>query len=501
MTVSKVIRLASILLLVAVVSSAVAAPFAASGVSDTKNADLFVEPEPYISEPVDSSTQNGTRIYESFGPRYEITPNNFQSDNVVRSGVRGDTGSLTYDRATNKYIFETDTDGTYNVYWDVNRTVTTQQQRGNTTVNVTQTTQVRYEAVLSVEDTSYTHVPTDEYDETSSDAQNWTALENSIQSVYGEDVNIENKVRIAVAYLTFLADPLSALTGGYIAALLTAVTEPGGILFQLTVIGTITLTVGSYIIYANRRARTDRIRRELDEQEATIEDEQRKKSASLVTPYDFIHDDNAADVVSEDLGSNLQDAWDTFRNDVYNPTELLVDRLGLMAAEGYVAVEDDDGLHVVTEDEADGKTIELTDINAEQAYQLRKDETVVKFPAHQTEASPEDLTVDMSVLTDRISDDKHDAEDKERYAEWMVQLASQYRQHDITNTDGETRPIRLFLERLLRLSLEAEKYDLPESRYYTEQLLYLLDDYSVTDDARDIVNEVRRGKRGDDDDE
>lgn len=283
------------------VTSAVA-PAVGAQQAQTQGADLQIEQPRYVSEPVEKSSENGSRVYVARGQYLEIRPNNFNTSDVTDFSVQESEGVMTFDKQANEYVLNTQgNSGTFHLRWTVS-------ENNETAV---------YTGVIRVAQADYAHVPQDQYSQLREDYNRYEGLVSSIEQSGDPDQPVEQKVEFGNQVRNFANNPFSALTGQFMALQILRFTTPAGWLdLGIIVLLVYGLTRGLYATIA-------RLRKQLEKEEkvARREDEQYLKmykqilSGKQLTDVDGI-DDHQAAVLEKALGTNLftalQNFWTTW---------------------------------------------------------------------------------------------------------------------------------------------------------------------------------------------
>jgi len=215
------------LLVLSLIGGGIVGPAAAQTGPQTEAAELAISQPHYADGDVQQSTSNGTVVYEAGAAPIEIAPQNFDAANVVDWGVetQGGNAELTYDREFDEFEFSADADGTYELYWSVEREIRVQNESGNGTHIETESQ--RYTALVRLSGlTEMVHQPAGELDQTRQQAekwQEWNATVAEVQDTIGTSLPVkvglaeppstqETLQGMVNAYLTFRA-PLHMLTG------------------------------------------------------------------------------------------------------------------------------------------------------------------------------------------------------------------------------------------------------------------------------------------------
>lgn len=302
------------------VTSVVGAGLGAAASAQTEQARLTIEQPRHVSDSVDYTTENGTRVYTARGKYLEIEPNNFNQSAVTSFGVQEAEGVLTYDKSDREYVLNTQGNpGTYHLSWTVS-------EDNTTTV---------YTAKIRVVTADYSHVPSEQYTQLKEDAERGDSIISRFEGAGDEDKPVDQKVDFAIQVIEFTNNPFSALTGGFIAIQTLRFMTPAGWLdLGLTVLLVYALTRGLYSTIARLRKQLEK-----EEQVSRREDVQYLKmvrqflGGEMMTDVDAI-DDHQAAALEQKLGSNLYTALHNFWN-VWGADNLKRMYADAMGAVGY----------------------------------------------------------------------------------------------------------------------------------------------------------------------
>lgn len=264
-----------------------------SGPAGSTQADLTIRQPDYVDQPVETTDENGTTVYQARGETLRITLENADASAVQNFGVEESEASLSERDGT--YILEPEADGTYHLFWQADGEV--------------------YEAVISVEAASYVHLSEDEYEALQEDADNWEWVLTQFQraGLLDRDASVEQAKAVigdAVDWYEFYVSPFAALTGGFISIALLLVQEPGGWLFLAMLL----LLFGVATFGSMKKIRTYRRQfkdvEDLDEAQREKWELDIKRAYSAQTLQDLGLTDGDAAAVKEHL-------------DISNPRQLL----------------------------------------------------------------------------------------------------------------------------------------------------------------------------------
>lgn len=468
--------------------------------STAKKIELNVSQQSYIESSVKSAEKQGRMVYEVQGPQVTLATPNLDRSNVVDYGVKGDTGSLIWNEKDQVYRLDfNSTDGSYTVYWVVEKEVETSSSDGTQDgENQTTTTTVteRYEAVVVASNTSYAHIPQSELESTREKADKWESFKNRASEYIPSRAaqNMEDVVDLSIATLAFAAEPLSALTGGYTATWIQLILTPGGNLVGVTIIAVIVVFAGGAIKYGNVRAARDQYRKKLDDVKAEIDREKRNRASIMKSLHEVYHHGNIAEIAIEAFGAkNLGDAYDSYR-DIVNEGEVLADRIQTMVSDGYDVVRRNGDIQMTDDPQDSDDVLAVKDLDEDDLEQLAYDEEVEQYRMQDADVDIESVkfNADIKEVAERLEYDVLDAKDRDQFNEMLVELLAQKRKHDSTDSEGRIRPIRELVEVLMRIPKEADRYGYPAAEYELQHWMALLDTESTSEDAQELLNRVEQ---------
>jgi len=266
--------------------------------ADTTEAQLSVTQSRFVSEPVETVSENGSQVYVARGQYLEITPENFNTSDVTDFTVRENEGVISFDRQIGRYVLNTQgNSGTYHVRWTVSEF----------------NQSVIYTAAIRVVTADYAHVPQADYDRLRETSTRNEQLIQSIENSGDPDKPVEQKVEFGNEVRDFANNPFSALTGQFIAIqTLRFMTPAGWIDLGVTVALVYLLTRGVY-------GTIGRLRKQLEKEEQVSRREDRQYiqmfkqilAGKQMTDVDGI-DDHQAAVLEDKLGPNLFTALRNF---------------------------------------------------------------------------------------------------------------------------------------------------------------------------------------------
>lgn len=462
---------------------------------EVKSANINVKQQPYINKSVTEQEKDDSVIYQVQGPQVTIVTLDIDSESVVDYGVKGDTGSFVYSDKTKAYTLDFEgTDGSYTVYWDVEKEVEKESSDGETTTEVVTET---HEAVIVASNTSYTHLPESELEALEDKASKWENFESQA-SVYMDDM--DQAVEYAITAIAFVNAPLSALSGGFTATWISMIFEPGGNLALLSIIGVVALFAGGAIKYGNMRASRDQYRQKLDEVKSYIDEDKRHRMANMVSMHEVVKHGNKAEKMINAFGAKfLGDAYDSYRNTV-NEAEILADRIQVMVSDSYELVRDN-GVSIIPESDVEDSSnvISVEDLDEEDFKTLAKDEHVKDYRLHEADVDLESVewNIDIQKLAKDFEYDTLTPGDRDEFNEMLVELMGQVVQHDMTDSEGNIRPIREVFETLAKIPQEADRYGYPSAEYELQHYLALMNNESTSEEAEKLLKRVEQSSEGD----
>lgn len=253
------------LALVAVVVAGLFVPLAAADGDleyGDERGDLQVDQPPWIDDDVAVDRTDNRTIYDVRGDEFYVELSNANHSDIDTYGVADGEASLEYDDDRDAWHVEPAGEGTIALYWIADEPVT------DAAGNVTGTEQVRYAASLSVDDTEWTHLTDDEYEQTEQDAQNWSAVESEAESV-APDQPVDSTLSTGFAAVQFLDSPTAALSADIQGVLIMMTLRPGGLLVLGTFLALIAITAAQGFRWRHRFKQQlgehDAVQHELDQ--------------------------------------------------------------------------------------------------------------------------------------------------------------------------------------------------------------------------------------------
>lgn len=509
-------------LLLAAVAGGVGLGAAAGQTATQQSATLEIQQPHYIDQEVRTTNENGTQVYLARGERLDIQPTLLNQSDVVAFGVETDSGQLTYDSTFEHWLFEPSAAGTHTLYWVTERQV--QRQEGNETV--TQTQQTRHVARVRVEGgLNIDHQPASDMTETREDAQKWREFNSTLDELREGGILVDagladppstNQLiqQMVTAYLT-IHDPIAVATGNYTQILTLIVLSPGGWLFLLSIFGPLVFVI---VLLYKRQTIYELI--EADEGDLATRmanfDAELSRQALQNKDFNDIWSDDHIAAAMRKLGETPLDAIETWYS-TNRPRYALHDRLQAMAAEGYVAVADEDT-------RADGGAVDSEAVPAS-ARVVHEDDVADDVETYSLEVRPDhplldaiqwdqfeirefdlagadydradaDTAVeqyDLETLIDRTGLDMREFDSEQAAAEYLAELFRDIRRHPITDDGGTPDTMRYTMEQFLReAQLLEDRYELPV-QYWAQLWERALVDYDQGAEAEKTLQQIRDG--------
>lgn len=492
-------------------------------------ADLAIEQPDYVGGEVDTSTVNGTNVYSVNYGEISLRPQNIDSDDVVSHGVEEDVGSLSYDSEFDEYEFDAEGhNGTFTVWWVVETEQVVNGSDGNETVT---TDTQRYEAIIDVTQTpEYQHYEAGALEETREAADNWDQyVVDRVRSISGEDADVVSEVQYALDLLNFRRNPGELLTGGYWTAVLIVLGLAG-------IGGSLLFLQGTIVHYAVRLAELMRLRkietRRADEDtiDEKIEEQDLRDIQRALDNNDWNDipgvSDRFARALRETLGENVRHGSIRLA-EMLRPMNLIHDRLLAMGQNGWVAVvtrdastdggEGDDG-----DDNAQGAitTVELkreseldrSELAADQAVDTLDEpseeliamldwdsEALRQFDLAEASFDPEESGaelrgIDFEELMRETNASRQDFETPRNFGLYIQQLIEHVREHEFTDTDGRINEVRWVMNELLNIAnVEDDLFDFPLLAFAGEGVERQLIEDDPVEEAHETVRKIKEG--------
>lgn len=514
-------------LILAVLLVSLLAPAAVAAGPSTEAATLSIQQPHYISSDVQTTTANGTTVYEVSGSRIEIAPENFNADDVTDYGIStpSDGAMLSYDREFGEFIFTAEKTGTYTVYWSVEESVAVTNETTNETT-VEQRSQ-RYEAKIRVTgQTDMVHKPAGWDDDLQEKASKWEAFNATVAELRGDSLFVKLGLqeeqstqeiiqKMVNAFLT-LHSPLKMLTGDFTTIAFLVGTSLGGWLFIALILGPLLIALAYAYRKLNRHESIEAQEGELSQRVANLDLKEAKSKLAFWTFNDVTDDDHMAESM-RDEGRNPLQALSN-RESKLSGQHVFHAFLQAMAQCGYVAkverrVEpdggDDDGGRVVeaevvhqdeVADDADTVSLEvdrpdaplLDAIDPEQNEIYEFDLLNADFDRSEVNATPIDA-YDLDDLIETTELDLRRFGSVETAARYQVEYLYDVCQHPITNDRGSVDSFRYWLEQNLdTANILNDRFPIP-MEYRARLWEAAIDQYDGAAKAEETLRDVREG--------
>ena len=509
-------RLAVVLLMI--LGLTIAAPMATAQ-DAVEPADLAIEQPGYVDGGVSEVQRGNHSVYEARGERLLIRPQNFDGSQVLDYGVTTDVGSLRYDDELGLFVFTPEGEqGTFDVYWVVNKPVTTTVTRNNSTQNVTEMRQIRYQARIKVTgQAQLSHLDPGQLDTYQADAERWRDWNATLQDVRAmdlllvpDDVGTETLLQSMVNNFVTVKDPIQALFGGSFTTV--------GFLYVSSIGGATWLIIWLLVaIRAGRQPRkrlnifesTEAAEGELAEKMAAIDEEERKRALQNLDWEDIFEDEHAAAAFREAFGETVFDGYKRLSS-ILQPELIVRDRLQAMSESGYIGVvEREDGeivdARVLTEGEAEDiegdRRIDLSSPGDAFLKALDwEDETIMRFDLVESDYDPGELetvpeTLDLAEILDQVDVQEQQFDDPSTISSYLYEFVASVREHEFTASEGKPRTMREILNTWLQLSQTLrDRYHIPAARLQAEHLERAIIDYDPGEQAERLVREIEEGR-------
>lgn len=506
-----------------------AAPAVAQTGPQTESADLAISQPHYADGEIQRTTENGTVVYQGSTVPLELAPQNFDAANVVDYGVETEGGGaqLSYNRDFDQFVFNADADGTYQLYWSVERQVQVQNESGNGTH--IETRGQRYTASIRLSNTTeMIHQPAGSLQETRKKAANWDEWNATVaetQDVIGTSLPVklglveaprtaEAMQGMVNAYLTFRA-PLHMLTGNYTQIVTLVGMTLGGWLFVATVILPLLGVILALAYRSNRFETTEadegRLSKRVGEQQRK---EDRTKLANTTHNDIWEGDDYLPGAMREEGEDPLTAVSSLFTK--FRPRSVFHARLQAMDTAGWTAVVDrrssdaDSGggeiiqAHLAREDALgddmdtvgldvapDDALLDALDWNQQEIWDEFDLADADLDPSAINETPVESHTLDEVLgLTDL---DMRQFDDDTQAAQAMIEFLEYIREHEFTDQNGEIDSLRYALEHHLRAANVLEdRFHLPVDAYTGLFEMALLQ-HDAGAEAEQTLQDIRDG--------
>lgn len=495
----------------------------------TRSADLVIEQPHYVGTDVSTTSANGTPLYRVQGEVLDLLPRNFNASRVQDFGVATSGGTLTYDRAMGVFEFRPAAEGTYRLYWSVQRQVptTTTVERNNSTIEQTTIEQatVRYEALVRVEGgLGLTHQPESANQATERKAERWEQFNESVHEIIDPGVDTTRAVNEMLRWYKLRKDPTAALTGSFTQIHILLFTSLGGLLtvalylgLPQKVIWELRRQLNEYNVITSQEGPAKDAIEELEHRE-------RMTQAQNMDPRDVFADDHVAHAWRRVFGETVRDGAIRYLS-LSQPRNLLANRLQAMGEAGYVAVVEEhvtpDGgafdfddpreVSLVHADELDNHGLDRADdaVRALDAIGPEHslldaldwaDPTLRAFDLPAADYDPRDVEVtfeehDLQTLVERYEVDMRDFDDPAVFGQYLREFVATLREHPtFTDDDGRLDEIQYAMGAFLKhAQLLDDRFAWPVMHYHREALERAVLDHDPIGDADDLVERVQMG--------
>jgi hypothetical protein len=501
--------LRALLVAVLLVGAAVAAPMAAVAQSqpDAQPAELAIQQESYISDDVQTSTNNGTQVYTIRGEAVSIAPQNFNTSDVVDFGLETDAGALSYDSAMGVYRFQPEGEtGTFRVYWVTNEAVQTTQTVNNSTQTTTRIERVRYEAVLRVDGgTEMAHLSATEAADRQAAAEKW----NEVTSRVDDELTVD-QVAAAVQLRYNFASYLSGNFTGILAAL---VMTFGGWLVLAVYYGSVAWPIYQLQRKVNEFRDTEDVEGDLAHRQVELDKNRMERIFAAINYEDWFSDTDSAEL--RDIAETPKILWRKLIDGGPIAPEVThqayLQAMGLCDWTATVERDDTDAITDVTLHPPDddvatdgaGETIDLTDTDAVEEIIPHVDASAFDtFDFVTAEFDDSDLDLELEDVTPESVLDEIDGwdtvADHRESAALLRDFIARVDEHPYTDDSGVPKTVQEVLNELLDLSYRArDNVGDPNAQLAVELLERAIENADPNERTRARVKEVRDGVSSD----
>lgn len=511
-----------ILAVVAVLLISVVAPALSIAALADENthaqAQLEIKQPHYVGDDVTVETEDGQTIYIAEGEELAISPQNFDTDQVVNYGTDVAEFDLAQENGFDHYTLHSPGNGTVTLYWVVEEEV--QVEDGNETVTETQTN--RYEATVRVtgEDREYLEAGTlAQYQE---DAESWQEWETSLQNQFGSGVDVESHTQAAFNLLRLRFQTFDYLTGGQMFVIAVMMLSVSGLILlgidRIRELATIWPLAKSL----NKRESLDSERKEMEEVMDEYTAAKRGQKLAKKKPADIFEDERTAVAISEAWGETCDDVWRNY-NDSMRYWNLIHDRLQAFALCDYAVAISWDG-----DNEPSARLLKPDETaNSDEWYvpleETIKDENGREETVNHVETVMEiidlsddkifedklsDLDFDrdklltrteapasLDEMIDLIDEDRQLFDDKEQYARAMLEFVEDVYYHPYTDNDGREDAIRAALSTFFKKSAFLGDRDLvPLAHLQRERLELALEIHDPVAESKSVLQNSEDGR-------
>lgn len=510
-------RLVTAVFVVLLLASAIGPAVAGATPPAIRTADLAIDQPSYVESDVQTTADNGSRVYQVAGEELAIVPQNFAQEDVVDFGIEAEAGTLTYDEDFDEYVLVPEGTGTYQVYWVVNEEIETGS--GNNTTTTTRS--VRYEAAIRVTGgTDLVHRSAGSVAGLREDAENWREFNSTIHSseLAGPGADTETVVQEMIDWYKLRKSPLEALTGNLTTIVFLIVTTLGGLLLLVI--------IGFYVQHSLWRLykrlnvfhTIEAEEGEAKEAVAELDYQARIQRLQDLDWNDIFGDDHVAWAFRDTFGESVLDGVVGYLS-ATSPRALMRDRLRAMGHDGYVAVVDEaatDGggddattIEAATiyppeaELPADGERADLATATVERLDDILDtleswDEPVIRrFDLAAADYDATELDVpfeqsDIDVLAEELHAEMRHFEDETAFAEYLLEFVTTVREHPFTDDEGRIDEVRYAMNHWLKLAqLLDDRFNFPAVHYHREAIERALTDHDPESKVEQLIEDAR----------
>ena len=473
-------------------------------------ARLAISQPEYVGS-INTLTDGGRTVYVINAKRVEVQPQNFDHEDVVGFGVAEGPGTLSYDNQMGEFVFKTNGEvGTFQLYWEVEEPVQTDSG--------VETARTRYTATVRAEsNATYRHVTKSELAGSNSAAQNWSAWESALQSIYGENVDVEQKTQKAQELLRLSHNPLEALSGNFTGLLLAMFITLGGMML-LALIGVLHLAARwTDIKYINRFESLKAEERDVDKRLSDLDWREKMRSVAKWDWNDWFGDYAAR--AYRRIDSTPYKGMKRLLS-VRRPRNLVDHRAQAMLTDGYDAVvgRDDavtdggagDGTRpivsaqLVQTDYAgeDADTVEPTDGDEWEEFIDELDwesDVLWSYSLAESSASPEDITVEQAPialedLVEALGTETRDFDSRQQWGRYLLEFVEFVRDHEFCDEGGKPDDIQFVLNEWMDTDdFLADAFDLPHFKAESEALEWAVKHSDPVEEANSRVRKKTKG--------
>lgn len=475
----------------------------------TSEARVAIQQPEYLGS-TQTVADGGRTVHVFEAQKVEVQPQNFDNSDVIGFGVSEGPGELSYDAQMDQFIFDSRGEtGTFEVYWEVEEQI----QTGNGV----ETARTRYTATLrSDSNATYRHLTQSELNNDESGAANWSEWEDTLQSIYGDDVDVEQKTQKAAELLRLANKPLAALSGEFSGLLLALFITLGGMLL-LALIGVLHLAARwTDIKYINRFESLKAEERDVDKRLSDLDWREKMRSVAKWDWNDWFGDYTARSYreVGETPFDGMKELLASRR-----PKNLIDHRLQCMAVDGYVGVVERDD---VATDGGDGdsepaiisarveeeryvdegaETFDISDPSDEFIAALDWESNVLwSYSLSETDATPEDIHVEqapieLEELVEALGAETRDFDSRQHWGQYLLEFVQFVRDHEFCDEEGRPDDIQFVMAEWMDVDdFLADAFDMPHFKAESEAIEWAVKQSDPVEQADNRVNTVTEGR-------